>query len=289
MTDVLFVDIDGTLLTIKDGRQHVPPSAMAALTAARERGALVFLCTGRSLADARFVARLCRQTDGAGLLARSTLPFDGIIGASGGVVALGDEILFHRTLGVSDVTELEAFMQDHGAHYYLESNEGIFFDDVFMDYARREWGIAHEHGWDAIARPLEEANRTHVNKLCFRAWDADLRFAEVAEEFGERFYLVPISRGDSSVIAGEISCQGVSKATGIRVLLEHLALGDVRTYGFGDSANDIQMLDACDEAIVMGDARDPNVHDHATHVTSAVLDDGIARAIAHFGLAPAYP
>ena len=95
---------------------------------------------------------------------------------------------------------------------------------------------------------------------------------------------MPASHGDPTVVAGEVSCKGINKATAIELLLNHLALPAVRTFGFGDSSNDIEMLDACDEAIVMGDAREPHVKEHATYVTSAVLDDGLAHAMAHFGL-----
>lgn len=274
MYNILFIDIDGTLLTKRDGRQYIPPSAADAITEARARGALVYLCTGRSLADAQFIWNLgCPHAN-----------VDGIIGASGGMVLDGNSILFHKTLGAPAVEDLEHFMQAHNVHYYMECNEGIFFDEEFMALARRTWGVAHIKNWDTIARPLDEADRSKVNKLCFRTWNADVTMEEVRAQFGERFYIVPASHGDPTVVAGEVSCKGVNKATAIELLLKHLALPDVRTFGFGDSSNDIEMLDACDEAIVMGDAREPYVKEHATYVTSPVLDDGIAHAMAHFGL-----
>ena len=274
MTNLLFVDVDGTLLARKDGQQYIPPSATDALACAHDRGALIYLCTGRSLADARFVSNLTDEP----------LAIDGIIGASGGVVSVGDEVIFHRTLGATAVHELVKYLRAHGAHYYLESNEGIYFDEVFFEHARRTWGVAHRKDWHTIAQPIEEANLDAVNKLCFRVWNGGLTFEEVEATFGNRFYLVPATHGDQSLVGGEISCKGVNKATAIQVLLDHLTLSQVRTFGFGDSSNDLEMLDACDEAIVMGDAREANVKEHATYVTSAVLDDGLARAIAHFGL-----
>ena len=60
-------------------------------------------------------------------------------------------------------------------------------------------------------------------------------------------------------------------------------LAEVRTFGFGDSMNDAEMLVACDEAIVMGDARH-GVERYATFRTRSVDDDGIAYALRHFGL-----
>lgn len=67
-------------------------------------------------------------------------------------------------------------------------------------------------------------------------------------------------------------------------LLAYLDLDEVRTFGFGDSMNDIEMLDRCDEAIVMGDARHAQTLAHAAYVTKPVLEGGLAHALRHFGL-----
>jgi hydroxymethylpyrimidine pyrophosphatase-like HAD family hydrolase len=48
--------------------------------------------------------------------------------------------------------------------------------------------------------------------------------------------------------------------------------------------NDREMLERCDEAIVMGNARHPEVKELATYITGGVLEDGIAQAMRHFGL-----
>ena len=269
MTNILFLDIDGTLIAFEDGRQVIPASATKAIAEARRRGARAYLCTGRSLAEVRTLG---------------DLPVDGVIGAAGSFVLDGDTMLYHQRLKRTDVEAAEEFLRSHGAHYYLESTEGMYFDPVFLDYALREWGIRDPNTWLKIVHPVEQADRSDVNKICFRSDDGGMTFEDVSNALGERFYIVHASYGRTDIVSGEMSCKGVNKGTAIARLLEHLALPDVRTFGFGDSANDIEMLDACDEAIVMGDARDPRTRDHATYVTSAPLDDGIARAIRHFGL-----
>ena len=71
MTNILFVDVDGTLITVKDGDQYLPQSAFDGLAEVRRRGGLVYLCTGRSLAEAGTIGEV---------------PVDGIIGAGGGFV-----------------------------------------------------------------------------------------------------------------------------------------------------------------------------------------------------------
>ncbi|MBR1829921.1 MAG: HAD-IIB family hydrolase [Atopobiaceae bacterium] len=268
MTNVLFIDVDGTLVTAKDGKQYIPPSALDGLAEVRRRGGRCYLCTGRSLAEARSIG---------------DVPIDGIIGAAGGFVLDGQTMVFHRRLAETDVLAVETWLRDHGFAYYLESNAGLFFDEAYMAHARVAWGFDGNPALTAIVHSVEEANRTDVNKISFRT-EGSTTFAQVAEAFGERFYLVQSSFDKPDVCAGELSLPGINKATAIDELLAYLNLDEVRTFGFGDSMNDIEMLDRCDEAIVMGDARHAETLAHATYVTKPVLEDGIAHALRHFGL-----
>lgn len=269
MTNILFFDVDGTLLTMRDGEQYVPPSAIASMTEARERGCRSYLCTGRSLAEARSVGEL---------------PIDGIIGAAGGFVLDGETMVYHQVLGEEAVRRIEAYLRACGGTYYLECNDGLFFDDEFLAYARESWGIEGNASFGAIVHGLDEVDRTEVNKVSFRI-TSGTSYEEVQDALGEDFYVVRSSHDKPEVTAGEISVKGVNKATAIDLLLEHLGLPEVRTFGFGDSMNDREMLERCDEAIVMGNARHPEVKELATYVTGSVLEDGIAQALRHFGLA----
>lgn len=268
MTNILFIDVDGTLVTTKDGVQHIPASALDGLAEVRRRGGRCYLCTGRSLAEARTIG---------------DVPIDGIIGAAGGFVLDGQTMVTHRRLASEDVREVEAWLRNHGFTYYLESNAGLFFDAEYYAYALEAWGIGSNSAFAAIAHPLEEADRTDINKISFRT-TGGTTFAQVNEVFGSRFYLVQSSFDKPDVCAGELSLPGVNKATAIDELLAYLDLDEVRTFGFGDSMNDIEMLDRCDEAIVMGDARHAQTLAHATYVTKPVLEDGLAHALRHFGL-----
>lgn len=78
MNKAIFVDIDGTLV---NDNGIIPESARYAIQAARKKGHLVFICTGRSIAEI-FPDIL-------------EVGFDGIIGAAGGYIELGNEVLLH--------------------------------------------------------------------------------------------------------------------------------------------------------------------------------------------------
>ena len=112
-TNILFIDVDGTLATSIDGRQFIPPSALDAMARARSRGSRIYLCTGRSLAEALTVGEV---------------PIDGIIGAAGGFVLDGETMVAHTTLSEADVRGIERFLLDYGITYYLECNQGLYFE-----------------------------------------------------------------------------------------------------------------------------------------------------------------
>ena len=268
-TNILFIDVDDTLVTSIDGTQYIPPSALDAMARARSRGSRVYLCTGRSLAEALTVGEV---------------PIDGIIGAAGGFVLDGQTMVAHETLSEADVAAIERFLLDHGITYYLESNEGLLFEPTLYAAIGELWHIKEGAAFWGIAHSLEaHTNRSRINKISYYS-PTGVSFEEVSAALGSRFTLVKNSWGLPNTSGGEISRKGINKATAIAKLLEYLDLPSVRTFGFGDSMNDIEMLQACDEAIVMGDARH-GVEKYATFVTKPLLEDGLAYAMRHFGLA----
>lgn len=71
---------------------------------------------------------------------------------------------------------------------------------------------------------------------------------------------------------------------GVARALEYLGrAGNARTFGFGDSGNDLGMLAAVETAVAMGNAM-PEVKAVADYVTDDVAHDGTVTAMQHFGL-----
>ena len=62
------------------------------------------------------------------------------------------------------------------------------------------------------------------------------------------------------------------------------AMLDVKdTYAFGDSANDVDMLEFAGVGVAMGDGTDV-AKEHADYVTRGLHEDGIYHALKHFAL-----
>ena len=80
----IFIDVDGTLLSHKT--KQVPKSAIDALQYAHEKGALLFIATGRHKKE---LARIICIDD---------LPMDGFVTMNGGCCYVGDEVIFKKPL-----------------------------------------------------------------------------------------------------------------------------------------------------------------------------------------------
>jgi len=276
---IIFLDIDGTLVT-DDG--WVPESAVKACIQARQNGHLIYLCTGRSKPEIYdFIIEI---------------GFDGIIGAGGGFVELGDEMLYHKTVSPENVRHMVDFFDEKEIDFYLESNGGLFASKSFLPHV--ELCLYGDVANDPLAQAQKNDNphpfieglifgeadlyKNDVNKACFLE-SKTVPFAEIKREFENIFDViqctVPVF-GDES---GELMVPGVHKAVAIETLLDHLGLSRKGTLAIGDGLNDIEMFDFCETGIAMGNAKD-ELRSIADHITDSVSDDGLFKAFTFYGL-----
>ena len=82
----------------------------------------------------------------------------------------------------------------------------------------------------------------------------------------------------TDVIAG-----GVDKSVGIDKVLAYEGLSLDEAMAFGDGGNDMAMLSHVPCGIAMGNACE-ELKEVAAYVTASVDEDGVARALRHFGL-----
>ena len=100
----------------------------------------------------------------------------------------------------------------------------------------------------------------------------------VEEALSDTFVL--LNHGDGIIEAVQI---GTSKASGIAWLCEHLGVAIEDTYALGDSINDLEMLEFVGHSIAMGNAS-PRAKEAAEYVTSHIHEDGVYKALEHYGL-----
>ena len=120
----------------------------------------------------------------------------------------------------------------------------------------------------------------HPDFMKFVTWCLD---PEAAEKFHQAMdpYFEVITRGKDGFT--EFVLKGSSKAGGMLELLKALDIPQSETLAIGDSTNDIPMFRLAAHTACMGNGSAP-ARQAAEYVTAPVLEDGIEKALAHFGL-----
>ena len=81
----------------------------------------------------------------------------------------------------------------------------------------------------------------------------------------------------------EVVGKGLTKAGGMQHLAELLHFRREDTFAIGDGPNDLAMLQAAGTSILMGNAPE-RLWSQADYVTAHIMDDGLYKALDHFGL-----
>lgn len=265
---VLFFDVDGTLtsfdsddMTDKDFNAIHPSKAVVdAFGRLRNAGHQAFICTGRPL---WLVADGLRALNPAGIVAMAgaTLEVEGCVVHED----CFDEDIVEELARRITVAGGEALFETNGATYSLEP---VGVEQSFL------LGAGVVHGVDQ----MRVDGRLRVGKVCINAYD----LARVANDDGfiDRNFELCNTGGQNR----ELSPKGIDKGVGVARALEYLGrAGNERTFGFGDSGNDLGMLAAVETAVAMGNAMS-EVKAVADYVTDDVAHDGTVTAMQHFGL-----
>lgn len=266
---IIFIDVDGTLC---NDEGLVPESAAIAIKEARKNGHLVYLCTGRSKAEIfDYIMEI---------------GFDGIIGAGGGFVEIGDEMLYHKKVSEENVRHLVDFFNEHNVDFYIESNGGLYasknlipklekiiYGDVKNDPAAKYKKENTPNHFIECLITGQDLYRDDVNKVCFLE-PKEIFFEKIKEEFKDEFEVIHCTVPAFGDDSGELGVPDVHKATAIEILLKHLGIDVKHTIALGDGLNDIEMFEFCQVGIAMGNAK-PGLKEIADEITDTHDEDGI--------------
>jgi Cof subfamily protein (haloacid dehalogenase superfamily) len=264
------LDVDGTVLT-PDG--DIAPSTAAAVAAAESRGVSVVLASSRG------PVALERIQAGLGLLDEWFIGYQGAMVARR--VGSGLEILAEQP--VDPATALEVEDRAEAAGVSIGRYIGARWRVPRVTAAiRRE---AAETGEEPlVSTPQQRNDDAAPHKL------AAMADGPAGAEALRRL-AASLPTGVSAVFSHpwflEITAAGVDKAAGLRSLAAELGVPLESTAAVGDGLNDLGLFAAVGTAVAMGQAQ-AEVQAAADWITSSNTEDGVARALAHLGLAPGH-
>ena len=257
---IVFFDIDGTIM---DEFGFIPPSAIEAIHAAQARGVKCVVNTGRPYTHIEpFII---------------DIGFDGYICSCGQLLMMDGREIFRAPVDGAVCGEIVRLAESCRLDAYYEAEEGmrqmLFHepDENMRIYLDR----MIERGFEVWEDPREAGYI--FDKFCI--WNRQDSTLAPFVDYAERHYSL-IDRG-----RGMFECimRGYSKATGIERVRKLLGAENGDCYAIGDSGNDLPMLSAVPHSIAMGNAPE-RVKAAVEHVTDTLHNDGLAKALKHYGL-----
>ena len=256
---IVFFDIDGT---IWDERQRIPDSTVEALKLLKENGHHAFLNSGRTRA-------FIRERD------IKPLTIDGIVAGCGTFVEIDHDIKKNVIMDEALVAKTVALLKKRHMPQVLEGCDYLYLDeedfegDPFLDILKNNFG--------AELSPLTGSeNNRRINKLSVDL--VDERIEETLGRLAEDFHI--ILHGAEFM---ELEPTGNTKATGMQFVADYYGIPMENTFAFGDSRNDLEMLEAAGTGVVMGNGT-KEAKETGDYVTKHLKEDGIYHALEHFGL-----
>ena len=268
----LFFDMDGTL--IAPSTHHFLPSSIQAIQQAIRQGCHVFLCTGRGYKMA--------------LEYQNELEIPGVIFSNGAGIACQGKILETTNIAPETVTGMTEMVSLLHGGYQILGIDAIYQNEkehqrFAARFPQQYPDLSEEEVFQRKAMKLidEYAGET-IQKIDFNfdsELTADLFFARIPASLE-----VVLSGGYYANLGrrgGELMQEGTTKGKAVKRVLSMFSASVHDAYGFGDSMNDVTMLQECGTGIAMGNSTE-ELKKCADYVTNDADHDGIYNAMKHF-------
>lgn len=273
----VFFDIDGTLL---NDLKRVSRSTRDAIMQLKKAGVFVGLATGRGPG---FVEPYMDE-----------LGFDFAVTYNGQYIISHDQVLYHNQLPKSTVYKLIRHAFDHHKEVSLGTASGLVGSGIIGLGTSVMGQVASRVMPKPMTNLVEKSFKQLVRKVRPQKFDRLMTLLRqpiyqvvlvatdaYTQTLEARFPQVTVTR--SSSYSADVISKGQSKLQGIKRVAEHFGFDMSEVMAFGDSDNDLEMLSGVGLGVAMGNAKTA-VKSLASYTTDSNNNDGIAKALAHFGL-----
>ena len=265
---LIFLDIDGTLT--EPGKNTPPDSALAAIHRAQANGHRVILCSGRNYG---MLSPLLKYG------------FDGLVGSAGGYIEYGGQVVYDCPMTQAQQDKAMAVFKASGVYRTVESRIGTYTDEgfkLFLQQSAQTSGNSELLRWreqlenDLGIRPMAEYQGEPVYKIGFVARSAD-DLREPMRLLSDEFDFCVQGADQYGAINGELINKVFNKGKAVERLCQYLDIPLRDTIAFGDSMNDLEMIQAAGLGVCM-DNGGPALKEAAGMVCPSVTENGLYRA-----------
>lgn len=252
----IFFDIDGTLVSFKS--HTVPESARRAIARLREQGVKVFIATGRLMKHVAIV---------------NDIEVDGYITVNGGYcITSAGEVIFESAFPRATVERVIDLSEQYGFDLNVMTHQDMYVSSM----GERVQKIASMINiMPTVADVRAIAATQPVVQMC----------PYISRELEHEIMpLLPDCVGSRWIETFmDLNVRGVDKSLGIQQVMNYYGLTMAEAMAFGDGGNDLPMVRDAAVGVAMGNACD-ELKAVADYITSSVDEDGVSRALEHFGL-----
>ncbi|MDD5792837.1 MAG: Cof-type HAD-IIB family hydrolase [Erysipelotrichaceae bacterium] len=255
MIKAVFIDVDGTLLSHRS--KSVPESATKAIARLRENGVLAFISTGRHPIE-------------LALLPIDISGYDGYVYMNGQYNEYQGQIVSTYPIVGKQKEELLAAFANNKEYPIVIYEMKKHYTNIINDYLTI--------GQQMVNSPIPKIGK-YAGGNVFQA----VIYGPIGHEdkFKELLPSCDFTRWNDYGV--DILTIKDGKGKGIRDILDYLNIDKSETLCIGDNDNDLEMFKACGIKVAMGNSIDP-IKEIADYVTADVDDDGLAKALEHYGL-----
>jgi Cof subfamily protein (haloacid dehalogenase superfamily) len=258
------IDLDDTLL---DSTLSISGPCKSNIRAAREKGVIITLATGRMYSSALPFA-LQLEVD---------VP---LITYQGALVknSQTQQVLYYQPLAPDMAVAVLKYFQKAGVHYHS------YFNDQLCLESRSEEGMNYAQlaGVEPLIVPsLVDACRQGQEALKIMAVNRDQERLLEMEKDLKHIYGSSLHITRSKPYYLEIMNPQANKALALKTLAEHFGIQQREVMALGDSYNDMEMIKWAGLGVAMGNAP-AEVKRVADFVTASNDEDGVAQALQYW-------
>lgn len=272
---LIFLDADGTLL-MSDGT--IPQRAKEACRLAQSQGHKICLCTGRQKPE------ITKELQ--------SIQYDGIVAGAGSYVEADHKILKERGLRNEQRKQLYNYFSKRPIPTIYEATEAIVadarvkpvFDQLIETHCSHLSKEAYEkHGLIQLKKIWKtgDPKKISFNKITFLS--SEVGFSQIYADLSKDFEVIPSTFAPFGKDSGEVAAYGITKAMGMRDLMDYFGVAQEDVIAIGDGANDLNMFEVAGQSVAMGNASQA-VKEKADIVTADIDKDGIYQVFSLFNL-----